>query len=111
MTRWLPGIRRAAPTRTPSARVKELYNSGITDEFIPPFTVVDDAGQAVGPIRDNDVVINFNYRADRARQITRVLARNSGPDGERRAGPAQGRRTRSGDSAQPGADRTFTTSA
>ncbi|MGA1980960.1 MAG: 2,3-bisphosphoglycerate-independent phosphoglycerate mutase [Acidobacteriaceae bacterium] len=59
-------------------RMKELYNSGITDEFVPPFTVVDEAGRAVGPIRDNDVVINFNYRADRARQITRVLARNSG---------------------------------
>jgi 2,3-bisphosphoglycerate-independent phosphoglycerate mutase len=58
-------------------RVKELYNSGVTDEFIPPFTVVDAAGHAVGPIRDNDVVINFNYRADRARQITRVLARNT----------------------------------
>jgi 2,3-bisphosphoglycerate-independent phosphoglycerate mutase len=61
------------------ARVKELYNSGITDEFIPPFTVVDAAGRAVGPIRNNDVVINFNYRADRARQITRVLARNVSP--------------------------------
>jgi 2,3-bisphosphoglycerate-independent phosphoglycerate mutase len=60
------------------ARMKELYNSGVTDEFVPPFTVVDAAGHAVGPIRDNDVVINFNYRADRARQITRVLARNSG---------------------------------
>ncbi|HEV2619741.1 MAG TPA: 2,3-bisphosphoglycerate-independent phosphoglycerate mutase, partial [Acidobacteriaceae bacterium] len=59
-------------------RLKELYNSGVTDEFVPPFTVVDAAGRAVGPIRDNDVVINFNYRADRARQITRVLARNSG---------------------------------
>jgi len=59
-------------------RMKELYHSGITDEFVPPFTVVDAAGHAVGPIRDNDVVINFNYRADRARQITRVLTRNSG---------------------------------
>jgi 2,3-bisphosphoglycerate-independent phosphoglycerate mutase len=59
-----------------AARLKELYHSGITDEFVPPFTVVDEAGRAVGPIRDNDVVINFNYRADRARQITRVLARN-----------------------------------
>ncbi len=59
-----------------AARVKDLYHNGITDEFIPPFTVVDDDGHAVGPIRDNDVVINFNYRADRARQITRVLARN-----------------------------------
>jgi len=56
-------------------RVQELYSSGITDEFIPPFTVVDAEGRAVGPIRDNDVVVNFNYRADRARQITRVLAR------------------------------------
>jgi 2,3-bisphosphoglycerate-independent phosphoglycerate mutase len=61
-----------------AVRLKELYNSGVTDEFVPPFTVIDAAGYAVGPIRDNDVVINFNYRADRARQITRVLARNSG---------------------------------
>jgi len=61
-----------------SVRMKELYHSDVTDEFVPPFTVVDATGHAVGPIRDNDVVINFNYRADRARQITRVLARNSG---------------------------------
>ena len=74
--RWLPGIRRAGHTTMRRRRVKELYNSGITDEFIPPFTVTDDDGHAVGPIRENDVVINFNYRADRARQITRVLARN-----------------------------------
>jgi 2,3-bisphosphoglycerate-independent phosphoglycerate mutase len=59
------------------ARVRELYNNDITDEFIPPFTVVNVNGTAVGLIRDNDVCINFNYRADRARQITRVLARNS----------------------------------
>jgi len=62
----------------PLERVKELYNSGVTDEFVPPFTVIDAAGHAVGPIRDRDVVLNFNYRADRARQISRVLARNSG---------------------------------
>ena len=61
-----------------AVRLKELYNSDVTDEFVPPFTVVDAAGRAVGPIRDNDVVINFNYRADRARQVTRLLARNSG---------------------------------
>ncbi|HEV2645424.1 MAG TPA: 2,3-bisphosphoglycerate-independent phosphoglycerate mutase [Acidobacteriaceae bacterium] len=60
----------------PSARLAELYNSGVTDEFVPPFTVINPEGHAVGPIRNNDVVINFNYRADRARQITRVLARN-----------------------------------
>src|ERR1700733_1471823 len=61
----------------PLARVRELYNNEITDEFIPPFTVIDAHGNPIGPIRDNDVCLNFNYRADRVRQITRVLARNS----------------------------------
>ena len=62
---------------SPVERIKDLYNSDMTDEFIPPFTIVDPLGNPVGPIRSNDVVINFNYRADRVRQITRVLARNS----------------------------------
>ena len=55
------------------ARVRELYSNGTGDEFTPPFTVDRD-----GLIRDEDVVINFNYRADRVRQITRVLTRASG---------------------------------
>jgi 2,3-bisphosphoglycerate-independent phosphoglycerate mutase len=42
------------------------------------FVVVDGAGKPVGQIRDEDVCINFNFRADRARQITRVLTRESG---------------------------------
>jgi 2,3-bisphosphoglycerate-independent phosphoglycerate mutase len=62
----------------PVARIKENYNNGITDEFLIPFVVVDSAGKPVGQIRDEDVCINFNFRADRARQITRVLARESG---------------------------------
>ncbi len=62
----------------PVARLKESYNNGVTDEFVVPFVVVDAAGKPVGQIRDEDVCINFNFRADRARQITRVLARESG---------------------------------
>jgi 2,3-bisphosphoglycerate-independent phosphoglycerate mutase len=62
----------------PVARIKDLYNSGITDEFIPPFTCTNSEGTPIGLIRDEDVVINFNYRADRVRQITRVLTRCSG---------------------------------
>jgi 2,3-bisphosphoglycerate-independent phosphoglycerate mutase len=58
------------------ARVKELYSNGITDEFTPPFTV-----DPAGLIKDEDVVICFNYRADRVRQITRVLTRTSGLGG------------------------------
>ena len=60
------------------ARIKECYNSGTTDEFLVPFVVTDAAGKPIGQIRDDDVCINFNFRADRARQITRVLARESG---------------------------------
>ena len=64
-----------------TARIRDLYNSGITDEFIPPFTLVDGSGSPVGLLRSNDVCICFNYRADRVRQITRVLARNSSVSG------------------------------
>jgi 2,3-bisphosphoglycerate-independent phosphoglycerate mutase len=65
-------------TTDPIARIKESYNAGTTDEFLVPFVVVDAANRPVGLIRDEDVCINFNFRADRARQITRVLARESG---------------------------------
>jgi 2,3-bisphosphoglycerate-independent phosphoglycerate mutase len=61
----------------PVQGVKESYNRGVTDEFIIPFVVVDSRGEPVGTVRDGDVCINFNFRADRARQITRCLARNS----------------------------------
>ena len=55
------------------ARVKECYSNGVTDEFCPPFTCA-----AEGLIKDEDVVVCFNYRADRVRQVTRVLTRRSG---------------------------------
>ena len=62
----------------PIARVEECYHNGVTDEFIEPFVVVDAAGQPVGPLNEADACICFNYRADRVRQITRIVARNSG---------------------------------
>ena len=62
----------------PLARVRESYNNGITDEFIEPFTCVDELGSPLGLISEQDSVICFNYRADRVRQITRVLTRRSG---------------------------------
>ena len=65
-------------TSDPVAKIKENYNNGITDEFLVPFVVTDAHGKPVAQIRDEDVCINFNFRADRARQITRVLARESG---------------------------------
>jgi len=58
--------------------VKASYNNGVTDEFILPFVCVDSRGQPLATIRDDDSCICFNFRADRVRQITRALARNSG---------------------------------
>ncbi|HET9743045.1 MAG TPA: 2,3-bisphosphoglycerate-independent phosphoglycerate mutase [Terriglobales bacterium] len=58
--------------------VKSSYDREVTDEFIVPFVRVDNRGEPLATIRDDDSCINFNFRADRARQITRVLTRDSG---------------------------------
>src|SRR5256886_6546696 len=58
--------------------VKESYNKGVTDEFIVPFVCVDSHNQPLAIVRDDDSCICFNFRADRVRQITRALCRNSG---------------------------------
>src|SRR5438477_9796218 len=60
----------------PIRGMKESYNRDVTDEFVVPFVCVDNHGEPLAMIRDDDSCINFNFRADRARQITRVLARN-----------------------------------
>lgn len=59
-------------------RVKDSYNKGVTDEFVVPFVCVDNRGEPLATIRDEDSCICFNFRADRVRQITRALTRNSG---------------------------------
>ncbi len=58
--------------------VKTSYNNGVTDEFVVPFVCVDNRGEALAAIQDDDSCICFNFRADRVRQITRALARESG---------------------------------
>ena len=61
------------PTATdPIAAVAASYEAGVMDEFILP-TVITENGQPVGRMRDNDAVIFFNFRPDRAREITRAL--------------------------------------
>jgi 2,3-bisphosphoglycerate-independent phosphoglycerate mutase len=62
----------------PVQGMKESYNKGVTDEFVVPFVCVDNRGAPLATIRDEDACICFNFRADRVRQITRALTRNSG---------------------------------
>jgi 2,3-bisphosphoglycerate-independent phosphoglycerate mutase len=54
--------------------IRESYAADVTDEFIEPATIVDANDTPIGLIRDRDSVIFFNFRADRARQLTRALA-------------------------------------
>jgi len=58
--------------------VKESYNKGVTDEFVVPFVCTDKEGHPLATIGDDDACICFNFRADRVREITRALCRNSG---------------------------------
>ena len=62
--------------------IRDSYNTGVQDEFVLPVTIVDDHERPLGLIRDEDAVLNFNFRADRARQVTRVLTRESGINAE-----------------------------
>ena len=68
-------VRGAAETtaQSPVDAVQRSYEAGVTDEFIKPIAIVDANGAPVGPIRNGDAVIVFNFRADRVRQITRAL--------------------------------------
>jgi 2,3-bisphosphoglycerate-independent phosphoglycerate mutase len=50
--------------------VRSSYARGVTDEFIEPITIVNSANEPIGLVRDDDSLIMYNYRADRAREIT-----------------------------------------
>ncbi|HET8654679.1 MAG TPA: 2,3-bisphosphoglycerate-independent phosphoglycerate mutase [Longimicrobiaceae bacterium] len=75
------------PVRDPVAAIAEAYASGESDEFIEPRVVVDENGQPLGPIRDGDGVVFFNFRADRARQLSRALASESFDEFDRGPNP------------------------
>ena len=55
------------------AAMQKSYDEGVTDEFVKPIVHVDGNGEAIGTIKPNDMVIFFNYRNDRARELTVVL--------------------------------------
>ena len=57
------------------AAIQQSYDNDKTDEFVMP-TVVTENGQAIATIKDGDSVIFFNFRPDRAREITRAFCDN-----------------------------------
>ena len=60
--------------------MEESYAEGVTDEFIKPTVHVDENGNPISTIQDGDMVIFFNYRNDRAKELTQVLTQQDMPE-------------------------------
>ena len=60
--------------------IQNSYDNGCTDEFIKPIIKVDSNNQPLSTIKNGDVVIFFNFRTDRGRELTKVLSQNDNLD-------------------------------
>ncbi len=67
------------PAADPVQAVADSYAAGVTDEFIKPIAVTE-GGKPVGTLAGGDVVIFFNYRNDRAKELTQVLTQTEMPE-------------------------------
>ncbi|WP_320815361.1 2,3-bisphosphoglycerate-independent phosphoglycerate mutase [Flavobacterium sp.] len=61
-------------TQKPVESIQESYTNGVTDEFIKPLIVTDSNNNPVSVIKEDDVVIFFNFRTDRGRELTEALS-------------------------------------
>ena len=66
-------------TQDPVQAVQKSYQNNVTDEFIQPIVIVDDAQKPIGTVKEGDVVLCFNFRTDRGREITEVLTQQDFP--------------------------------
>jgi len=73
---WVAHVRGEARPFRSAREAIETYRTeqpGIADQFLPSFTIVDEQGKALGPIRDGDSVVFFNFRGDRAIEMSRAF--------------------------------------
>ncbi|MEL0262074.1 MAG: 2,3-bisphosphoglycerate-independent phosphoglycerate mutase, partial [Flavobacteriaceae bacterium] len=68
------------PTQDPITAIKQSYQNGITDEFIEPLVLTDSHQNPVGTLKTDDVVLFFNFRTDRGRQLTQALSQQAYPE-------------------------------
>ena len=66
--------------------IENSYEAQEFDEFVKPIVIVDEDGNSIGKIKDNDAAIFFNFRPDRAREITRALTDDDFNNIDRREG-------------------------
>ncbi len=62
-----------AKTTDPVGAIKKSYEAGTTDEFLEPIVITEN-DQPIATIKEGDVVLFFNYRTDRGRELTRMLS-------------------------------------
>jgi 2,3-bisphosphoglycerate-independent phosphoglycerate mutase len=62
------------------AAIEKSYAANVTDEFIKPIVHVDNSGKPIATIAEGDVVLCFNFRTDRGRQITQALTQQDFPE-------------------------------
>ncbi|MBO9675044.1 MAG: 2,3-bisphosphoglycerate-independent phosphoglycerate mutase [Sphingobacteriaceae bacterium] len=67
-------------TQDALAAIKKSYAENITDEFLKPVVLTQDSGAPVATIQPDDVVICFNFRTDRGREITTALTQKDFPE-------------------------------
>lgn len=67
-------------TKDPVGLLSQKYDAGETDEFVKPIVCLNEQGNPVAAIQPNDVVICFNFRTDRPREITQVLTQQDMPE-------------------------------
>jgi len=67
-------------SKDPLKAIQESYDAGITDEFLKPVVFTDSEDEPIARIERDDVVICFNYRTDRCREITYALTQNDLPE-------------------------------
>ena len=71
---------KGTPATDMVAAMQASYDEGVTDEFVKPIVHVDAAGKPLSVIEEGDVVIFFNYRNDRAKELTIVLTQQDMPE-------------------------------
>ena len=75
------------PTTDLKNAIRASYHHGITDEFLKPVVRVNDNGEAMATIQEGDVVVCFNFRTDRGREITMALSQQDFPEYQMEALP------------------------
>ena len=73
---------RGTPSQDIIKSIQESYDNDITDEFINPIVMVDDHQKPIATIEKDDVIIFFNFRTDRGRQLVEALTQTDYPDCE-----------------------------